>query len=81
LSKRLRLQPFSRLRLTRELSISLLWTSEGMATLPRLVDAPSMVDISISGQQLKFPTVDDALRPRFEELKTVLAGKALRACR
>ena len=35
----------------------------------------------VRGQQLKFPTVDDALRPRLDELKTVLAGKALRACR
>ena len=35
----------------------------------------------VRGQQLKFPTIDEALRPRIDELKTVLAGKPLRACR
>ena len=35
----------------------------------------------VRGQQMKFPTVDEALRPRLDELKTVLAGKPLRACR
>jgi cell division protein FtsN len=35
----------------------------------------------VRGQQLKFPTVDEALRPRLDELKTVLAAKPLRACR
>ena len=35
----------------------------------------------VRGQQLKFPIIDEALRPRLDELKTVLAGKPLRACR
>lgn len=35
----------------------------------------------VRGQQLKFPIIDEALRPRIDELKTVLAGKPLRACR
>ena len=35
----------------------------------------------LRGQLLKFPTVDETLRPRIEELKTILAGKPLRACR
>ena len=35
----------------------------------------------VRGQQLKFPSVDDALRARLDDLKTVLATKPLRACR
>jgi hypothetical protein len=35
----------------------------------------------VRGQQLKFPAVDEALRPRLDDLKTVLAAKPLRACR
>ena len=35
----------------------------------------------VRGQQLKFPGIDDALRPRVDELRAVLAGKPLRACR
>ncbi|WP_395688551.1 SPOR domain-containing protein [Caenimonas koreensis] len=35
----------------------------------------------LKGQLLKLPAVDDELRPRLEDLKTALAGKALRACK
>jgi hypothetical protein len=35
----------------------------------------------VRGQLLKFPAVDDSLRPRLEDLKPVLAGKNLRPCR
>jgi hypothetical protein len=35
----------------------------------------------VRGQQLKFTALDDSLRPRLDDLKTVLAGKPLRACR
>lgn len=35
----------------------------------------------LRGQLLKLPLVDDALRPRLEELKPVLNGKPLRSCR
>lgn len=33
------------------------------------------------GLQLRLPAVDEALRPRLEELRTALAGKPLRPCR
>jgi hypothetical protein len=33
------------------------------------------------GQSLKLPAVDDALRPKLDDLKTALNGKALKACR
>ena len=33
------------------------------------------------GQRLLLPAVDDALRPRLDDLKTALAGKPLRPCR
>jgi hypothetical protein len=33
------------------------------------------------GQSLKFPAVDEALRPRVDDLKSALNGKALKACR
>ena len=33
------------------------------------------------GQRLTLPLVDDTLRPRLDELRTPLAGRALRACR
>lgn len=33
------------------------------------------------GQRLMLPVVDDTLRPRLDELRTPLAGRALRACR
>lgn len=35
----------------------------------------------LRGQRLQLASVDDALRPRVEELKPVLAGKPLRTCR
>lgn len=35
----------------------------------------------LRGQRLQLASVDDALRPRLEELKPVLAGKPLRTCR
>jgi len=33
------------------------------------------------GQRLQLPTVDDALRPRLDELRTALNGRNLRTCR
>lgn len=33
------------------------------------------------GQSVKFPAVDDALRPRLDDIKNALNGKALKACR
>ena len=33
------------------------------------------------GPQLRLPAVDDALRPRLDELKGALGGKLLRPCR
>ena len=51
-------------------------SQRGVRTARVVVERPE-----VRGQQLKFPTVDEALRPRLDELKTVLAGKALRACR
>ena len=35
----------------------------------------------VRGALLKLPVVDDALRPRLEELKASLAGKTLRTCK
>ena len=35
----------------------------------------------LRGQLLKLAAVDDTLRPRIEELRPALAGRALRACR
>lgn len=35
----------------------------------------------VRGQLLKLPAVDEALRPRLDELKAGLGGKSLRACR
>ena len=35
----------------------------------------------VKGQRLQLPAVDDTLRPRLDELKPVLNGKPLRACR
>ncbi|MES2937554.1 MAG: SPOR domain-containing protein [Pseudomonadota bacterium] len=35
----------------------------------------------LHGQRLQLPAVDDALRPRLDDLKTALGGKPLRACR
>ncbi|MEJ6021446.1 SPOR domain-containing protein [Ramlibacter sp. PS4R-6] len=33
------------------------------------------------GQSLKFPAIDDTLRPKLDDLKTALNGKPLKACR
>lgn len=35
----------------------------------------------LRGQRLQLPAVDEALRPRLDELKAALAGKPLRPCR
>lgn len=35
----------------------------------------------LRGQLLRLPAVDDALRPRLDEIKTALAGRSLRPCR
>ena len=48
----------------------------GVRTARVVVERPEL-----RGQLLKLPAVDDTLRPRVDELKVVLAGKALRACR
>lgn len=41
----------------------------------------SAIEAELSGQMLKLPAINDALRPRLEELKPALAGKGLRPCR
>ena len=51
-------------------------SQRGVRTARVVVERPE-----VRGQQLKFPAVDEALRPRLDDLKTVLLGKALRACR
>ena len=51
-------------------------TQRGVRTARVVMERPE-----VRGQQLKFPVIDEALRARIDELKTVLAGKALRACR
>lgn len=48
----------------------------GVRTARVVVERPEL-----RGQLLKFPVMDDALRPRLDEIKTALAGKPLRACR
>ena len=35
----------------------------------------------VRGQFLRLPAVDESLRPRLEELKTLLGGKSMRPCR
>lgn len=51
-------------------------SQRGVRTARVVVERPE-----VRGQLLKFPSIDDALRPRLDELKTALAGKPLRACR
>ena len=51
-------------------------SQRGVRTARVVVERPE-----VRGQQLKFPAVDEALRPRLDDVKTVLLGKALRACR
>jgi len=51
-------------------------SQKGVRTARVVVERPE-----VRGQQLKIPTIDEALRPRIDELKTALAGKPLRACR
>ena len=53
-----------------------LLSQRGVRTARVVVERPEL-----RGQLLKFPAVDEALRPRIDELKTLLAGKPLRACR
>ena len=48
----------------------------GVRTARVVVERPE-----VRGQLLKLTGVDEALRPRLDDLKTVLAGNALRACR
>jgi hypothetical protein len=48
----------------------------GVRTARVLQDRPE-----VRGQLVKFAAVDDALRPRLDELKSVLANKPLRACK
>jgi hypothetical protein len=35
----------------------------------------------LRGSRFKMPVVDDALRPKLDELKTALGGKSLQACK
>ena len=51
-------------------------SQRGVRTARVVVERPEL-----RGQLLRFPTIDDALRPRIDELRTALAGKPLRACR
>jgi hypothetical protein len=51
-------------------------TERGVRTAHVVAERPEL-----RGQMLKLPAVDDALRPRVEELKTALAARPLRACR
>lgn len=48
----------------------------GVRTARVVVERPEL-----RGQVLKLAAVDDVLRPRIDELRSVLAGKSLRACR
>lgn len=48
----------------------------GVRTARVVVERPE-----VRGMLLRLPSVDDALRPRLDELKTALAGKPLRPCR
>lgn len=51
-------------------------SQRGVRTARVVVERPE-----VRGQVLKFPSLDDALRSRVDELRTALAGKPLRACR
>jgi hypothetical protein len=51
-------------------------SERGVRTARVVVERPE-----VRGQLLRFPAVDDALRPRIDELRTALAGKPLRTCR
>ena len=48
----------------------------GVRTARVLTERPEL-----RGQLLRLPVVDEALRPRVDELRSALAGKPLRACR
>ncbi|MDB5940920.1 MAG: hypothetical protein JWQ13_486 [Ramlibacter sp.] len=51
-------------------------SERGVRTARVVVERPE-----VRGQLLRFPAVDDALRPRIDELRIALAGKPLRTCR
>lgn len=51
-------------------------TQRGVRTARVVAERPEL-----RGQLLRLPTVDEALRPRVEELKIALTGRSLRACR
>lgn len=51
-------------------------TDRGVRTARVVQERPE-----VRGQRLTLPAVDDALRPRLDELKTALNGRPLRACR
>ena len=51
-------------------------TQKGVRTAKVVQEKPET-----KGQLLKLPTVDDALRPRLDDIKGALNGKALKACR
>jgi len=51
-------------------------TQKGVRTAKVVQEKPET-----KGQQLKLPAVDEALRPKLDDLKSALNGKALKACR
>ena len=51
-------------------------THKGVRTAKVVQEKPET-----KGQQLKLPAVDEALRPKLDDLKSALNGKALKACR
>jgi hypothetical protein len=53
-----------------------LLAQRGVRTARVVVERPEL-----RGQLLKFPSVDDTLRPRLDDVKTALAGKPLHSCR
>ena len=53
-----------------------LLAQRGVRTARVVVERPEL-----RGQLLKFPSVDDTVRPRLDDVKTALAGKPLHSCR
>ena len=51
-------------------------TQKGVHTAKVVQEKPET-----KGQSLKFPSVDDTLRPKLDDLKSALNGKPLKACR
>lgn len=51
-------------------------TQKGVRTAKVVQEKPEA-----RGQAVKFPAIDDTLRPKLDDLKTLLVGKAPKACR